>query len=112
MEELLNLAVGPPEIAKLVFSLFIYRNPDVLFLWGLRVMFLEGDESRGQRLVEEAMKAGNPRGTYLFCMLALLSSPHLDSDEVERVLGPLGSLKEKEDMVWLRKATIRHFGLA
>ncbi|KAB1213282.1 hypothetical protein CJ030_MR5G009623 [Morella rubra] len=66
----------------------------------------------GQKLVEEAMEAGNPKGTYLFYMLELLSGPHLESGKVERVLRHLGPLKEKEDMVWLRATTIRQFGLA
>lgn len=58
VEELPNLAVSPLEVSRLVCSLFMHRNPDVLFLWGIRVM-------------------------YLFCMLGLLASPHLESAKID-----------------------------
>lgn len=93
-------------------SLFGHQNPDVLFLWCIRVMFLEGDESRGRKLVEEAMEAENPKATYLFCMLELQTSPHLESVKVDRVLSLLGSLKDKEDMVCLRATVIMEFSLS
>lgn len=99
MEELPNLVISPPEVSRLVCSLFVHRNPDVLFLWG---------ESMVPKLVEEAMKAGNSKATYLFCMLELLTSPHLESAEVDRVLSLLESLKEREDMVWLRATVITY----
>lgn len=83
MKELPNLVVGPPEVSKLVCSLFVHCNLDVLFLWSIRVMFVKAGESMGRKLVEEAMEAGNSKATYLFCMLELLTSPHLESDEVD-----------------------------
>lgn len=94
-----NLTIGPPEVARLRCSLFVNCNLDVLFLWGVGVMFLEGNKPRGWRLVENAMEAKNPKTTYLFCMLELLTSPHLESAKVDWVLGLLESLKENEDMV-------------
>lgn len=103
---------SPPEVAKFVGSLFVHRNPDVLFLRGIRTMFLEGSYSKIRKLVEEAMEARNSKGTYLFLMLELLSDPHLESDEVERVLRLLGPLKENENMLWLRATIIRQFDLA
>lgn len=99
VEELPNIAVGLPEVARLMCSLFVHCNLDVLFLWGVSAMFLEGNEPRGRRLVEEAMEARNPKTTYLFSMLELLTSPHLESAKVDWVLGFLESLKENEDMV-------------
>lgn len=47
LEELPNLMASPPEVAKFMGLLFVHRNLDVLFLWGIRTMFLEGGESRG-----------------------------------------------------------------
>lgn len=86
-------------MARFVGSLFVHRKPNALFLWGVRTMFLKGGESRDRKLVEEAMEAENPKGTYLLCMLELLSNPHLESGKDERVLRRLVPLKEKEDMV-------------
>lgn len=85
VEELPNLVACPLEVAKFVNLLFIYRNPDVLFLTGIRNMFFRNNYSRGLGLVEEAMKAENPKATYLFCMLELLRGSDLEFDNVERV---------------------------
>ncbi|KAB1212840.1 hypothetical protein CJ030_MR5G010140 [Morella rubra] len=55
------------------------------------------------------MEARNPKVTYLFCMLELLSSPHLESDDVARVFRFLGPLKDIKDMMWLRRTIIQQF---
>lgn len=105
--------VSSPKVDRFVCSLFGHRNPDVLFLWCICVMFWKGDELRGRKLMEEAMEAENPKATYLFCMLELQTSPYLESVEVDRVLSLLGSsLKDKEDMLWLRAIVIMQFSLS
>lgn len=55
------------------------------------------------------MKAENPKGTYLLCMLELLRGIDLGSDDVEQVFRLLGSLKENEDMGWLRDHVAQQF---
>ncbi|KAB1227986.1 hypothetical protein CJ030_MR1G022973 [Morella rubra] len=99
VDELPDLVASSPEVARFVDSLFISRNLDVLFLRGIRTMFMEGTYSKGLKLVEEAMEAENPKGTYMFCILKLLNGLHLESDDVERVFRFLGPLKENGDMV-------------
>lgn len=53
-------------------------------------------------MVEKAIEVGNAKATYMFCMLELLRGSKLKSDDLEWVFKLLGSLKENEDMVWLR----------
>lgn len=55
VEELPNLVACPLKVAKFVNLLFVYRNPDVLFLKGIQNMFVRNNYSKGLRLVEEAM---------------------------------------------------------
>ncbi|KAB1222990.1 hypothetical protein CJ030_MR2G020041 [Morella rubra] len=102
-----DLVVSPLKVAKFLDLLIIHRNPDVLFLRGIRTMFIEDNYYKGLKLEEKAMEARNPKGTYLFCMLELLNGPHLKSDDVDRVFRFLGPLKDNEDMMWVRMTTIQ-----
>lgn len=107
VEELLNLLASPLEVASFVDLLFIHCIPDILFLMGIRTMFMGDNYFKGLKLVEEAMEVGNTKVTYLFCMLELLNGPHLESHDVDRVLIFLGSLKDNANMMWVRRTTIQ-----
>lgn len=109
MEELPNLVAGPLEVAKFVDLLFTHLNPDVLFLRGIRTMFMGNNYIQGLKLLEEAMEARKAKVKCMFCMLELLKGSNLESNNVERVFKYLGPLKENENMVWIRSTTIRQF---
>lgn len=55
------------------------------------------------------MEAGNPKASYLFCMLEFLRGFDMKPGYVERVFQRLGFLKENENMLWLRDRTIQQF---
>lgn len=109
MEDIPNLVASPLKLAKFVDLLFIQCNPNVLFLREIHKMFLGWNYFKGLELVEEAMKAGNLKAMYLFCMLELLNGPHLESFDVVRVFSLLRPLKNTADMMWLRRITIEQF---
>lgn len=109
MEELSNLVACPLEVAKFVNSLFVHHNLDVLFLRGIRTMFIRNHYARSLRLVEEATEVRNPKGTYLFCMLELLRGTDLGPKDLKWVCRHLGSMKKNEDMGWLRDHVVRQF---
>ncbi|KAB1209442.1 hypothetical protein CJ030_MR6G023773 [Morella rubra] len=73
-------------------------------------MIVGDNNIKSLKLVEEVMEAGNAKGSYLFCMLKLLNGPHLEFDDVNRVLRFLGLLKNNEDMMWVKQMTIQQFG--
>ncbi|KAB1223043.1 hypothetical protein CJ030_MR2G022354 [Morella rubra] len=110
IEELPNLVASPLEVAKFMNLLFIHWKPDILFLRGIRTMFVGDNYFKGLKLVEEALKATNIKGTNVFYILELLNGSHLEFDDVEWVFKFLGPLKDNEDMMWIRQKTIRQFG--
>lgn len=90
MEELPNLVACPLKVARFMNLLFVHRNPDILFLWGIRTMFVKNHYDRDLSLVKEAARAKNPKGTYLFTMLEFLRGTDLGLDDMRPVLRLLG----------------------
>ncbi|KAB1228099.1 hypothetical protein CJ030_MR4G013701 [Morella rubra] len=75
----------------------------------IQKIFVDWKFMRGFKMVTRSMEVGRPQGTYLYCMLELLTGEALAA-QAKQVYHLLQRLRESYEMVWLREATILSWG--